>query len=317
MHADAHLAARYRCEGPVGILVFGVTLCVIRTGLAPPGPVEAHRHFHCPVAYRDWARITGASDRFQMNSETCGECVGFVLYLMYHFSFLFLVRCRHWSTTERRWSVRPAALSSRANPTSACSPVSCHQPPAEADAKSLIISLVLEWHFTKRRKRQRDSSDHRRTEIQKGQQGDENAPCSFFYYIHAELNWTELGFMALMLLRVYQYSFLTSQAVTFIPPRWLIFWRVTQWFIEVWERAVLSCAQLNTTRNGYGVSHVTRFCYLSRLSYVKICVCVCLEPHFLHAIEYGNYVYFFLSEIAVEYTTLGKVRPAHHTFLPN
>ena len=32
------------------------------------------------------------------------------------------------------------------------------------------------------------------------------------------------------------------------------------------------------------------------------------EPHFLHAIEYGNYVYFFLSEIAVEYTTLGKVR---------
>lgn len=31
------------------------------------------------------------------------------------------------------------------------------------------------------------------------------------------------------------------------------------------------------------------------------------EPHFLHAIDYGNYVYFFLSEIAVEYTTLGKV----------
>lgn len=31
------------------------------------------------------------------------------------------------------------------------------------------------------------------------------------------------------------------------------------------------------------------------------------EPHFQHAIDYGNYVYFFLSEIAVEYTTLGKV----------
>ncbi|XP_044065473.1 sema domain, transmembrane domain (TM), and cytoplasmic domain, (semaphorin) 6E isoform X1 [Siniperca chuatsi] len=31
------------------------------------------------------------------------------------------------------------------------------------------------------------------------------------------------------------------------------------------------------------------------------------EPHFLHAIEYGNYVYFFFSEIAVEYTSLGKV----------
>lgn len=36
------------------------------------------------------------------------------------------------------------------------------------------------------------------------------------------------------------------------------------------------------------------------------------EPHFLHAIDYGNYVYFFLSEIAVEYTTLGKVpQPGH------
>uniref|UniRef100_A0A674PQP4 Sema domain, transmembrane domain (TM), and cytoplasmic domain, (semaphorin) 6Ca n=1 Tax=Takifugu rubripes TaxID=31033 RepID=A0A674PQP4_TAKRU len=31
------------------------------------------------------------------------------------------------------------------------------------------------------------------------------------------------------------------------------------------------------------------------------------EPHFLHAIDYGNYVYFFLSEMAVEYTALGKV----------
>ncbi|XP_054636888.1 sema domain, transmembrane domain (TM), and cytoplasmic domain, (semaphorin) 6E isoform X2 [Dunckerocampus dactyliophorus] len=31
------------------------------------------------------------------------------------------------------------------------------------------------------------------------------------------------------------------------------------------------------------------------------------EPHFLHAIEYGNFVYFFFSEIAVEYTSLGKV----------
>lgn len=30
------------------------------------------------------------------------------------------------------------------------------------------------------------------------------------------------------------------------------------------------------------------------------------EPHFLHAIEYGNYVYFFLREIAVEHNNLGK-----------
>uniref|UniRef100_A0A8C1RVP7 Sema domain, transmembrane domain (TM), and cytoplasmic domain, (semaphorin) 6D n=1 Tax=Cyprinus carpio TaxID=7962 RepID=A0A8C1RVP7_CYPCA len=31
------------------------------------------------------------------------------------------------------------------------------------------------------------------------------------------------------------------------------------------------------------------------------------EPHFLHAVEYGNYVYFFFSEIAVEHTGVGKV----------
>lgn len=31
------------------------------------------------------------------------------------------------------------------------------------------------------------------------------------------------------------------------------------------------------------------------------------EPHFLHAIEYGNFVYFFFREIAVEHNTLGKV----------
>lgn len=32
------------------------------------------------------------------------------------------------------------------------------------------------------------------------------------------------------------------------------------------------------------------------------------EPHFLHAAEYGNYVYFFYREIAVEHSNLGKVR---------
>ncbi|XP_065589961.1 semaphorin-6D isoform X9 [Cyrtonyx montezumae] len=30
------------------------------------------------------------------------------------------------------------------------------------------------------------------------------------------------------------------------------------------------------------------------------------DPHFLHAIEYGNYVYFFFREIAVEHNNLGK-----------
>ncbi|XP_061679193.1 semaphorin-6D-like isoform X2 [Syngnathoides biaculeatus] len=31
------------------------------------------------------------------------------------------------------------------------------------------------------------------------------------------------------------------------------------------------------------------------------------EPRFLHAVDYGSYVYFFFSEMAAEYTTLGKV----------
>ncbi|KAK1339028.1 hypothetical protein QTO34_019700 [Cnephaeus nilssonii] len=34
------------------------------------------------------------------------------------------------------------------------------------------------------------------------------------------------------------------------------------------------------------------------------------EPHFLHAIEYGNYVYFFFREIAVEHNNLGKATPS-------
>uniref|UniRef100_G3PK06 Semaphorin 6Cb n=1 Tax=Gasterosteus aculeatus aculeatus TaxID=481459 RepID=G3PK06_GASAC len=45
----------------------------------------------------------------------------------------------------------------------------------------------------------------------------------------------------------------------------------------------------------------------SLLFFLKLPVYIQSEPHFLHAIEYGNYVYFFFSEIAVEYTTLGKV----------
>ncbi|KAJ6652718.1 hypothetical protein lerEdw1_011160 [Lerista edwardsae] len=31
------------------------------------------------------------------------------------------------------------------------------------------------------------------------------------------------------------------------------------------------------------------------------------EPHFLHALEYGDHVYFFFREISMEYTTLGRV----------
>lgn len=31
------------------------------------------------------------------------------------------------------------------------------------------------------------------------------------------------------------------------------------------------------------------------------------EPHFLHAVDYGDFVYFFFREIAAEHNNLGKV----------
>lgn len=33
-----------------------------------------------------------------------------------------------------------------------------------------------------------------------------------------------------------------------------------------------------------------------------------LEPYFVQAVDYGNYIYFFFREIAVEYNSMGKVR---------
>lgn len=32
------------------------------------------------------------------------------------------------------------------------------------------------------------------------------------------------------------------------------------------------------------------------------------EPYFVQAVDYGNYIYFFFREIAVEYNSMGKVR---------
>jgi hypothetical protein len=32
------------------------------------------------------------------------------------------------------------------------------------------------------------------------------------------------------------------------------------------------------------------------------------EPYFVQAVDYGDYIYFFFREIAVEYNTMGKVR---------
>ncbi len=101
-----------------------------------------------------------------------------------------------------------------------------HQPSGEEDTKSPIISLVFHWHFTKRRKSQWDSSDHRSTEIQKGHAGDETRLSFFPLCTIYTLNWTELSsavwgsccFDLSILI-----SHLTSQAVTFIQPQWQIF----------------------------------------------------------------------------------------------
>lgn len=94
-----------------------------------------------------------------------------------------------------------------------------HQPSGEEDTKSPIISLAFHWHFTKRRKSQWDSSDHRSTEIQKGHEGDET--CLSFFLFVPYTHWTELSWAPLhgvCVVLIYQYLFLTS-----LPRRWLLF----------------------------------------------------------------------------------------------
>lgn len=33
----------------------------------------------------------------------------------------------------------------------------------------------------------------------------------------------------------------------------------------------------------------------------------CSEPYFVQAVDYGDFIYFFFREIAMEYNTMGKV----------
>ncbi len=33
------------------------------------------------------------------------------------------------------------------------------------------------------------------------------------------------------------------------------------------------------------------------------------EPYFVQAVDYGDFIYFFFREIAMEYNTMGKVGP--------
>lgn len=51
------------------------------------------------------------------------------------------------------------------------------------------------------------------------------------------------------------------------------------------------------------------FCilYMVHKSGVLGC-CFFPEPYFVQAVDYGNYIYFFFREIAVEYNSMGKVR---------
>lgn len=39
--------------------------------------------------------------------------------------------------------------------------------------------------------------------------------------------------------------------------------------------------------------------------------CLLTEPYFVQAVDYGDYIYFFFREIAVEYNSMGKVRGKH------
>uniref|UniRef100_A0A3P9LI17 Sema domain, transmembrane domain (TM), and cytoplasmic domain, (semaphorin) 6D, like n=1 Tax=Oryzias latipes TaxID=8090 RepID=A0A3P9LI17_ORYLA len=62
---------------------------------------------------------------------------------------------------------------------------------------------------------------------------------------------------------------------------------------------------------GTGLTHTHTYTHAHLPSYAEIPFSSVplspSEPHFLHAAEYGNYVYFFYREIAVEHSNLGKV----------
>lgn len=51
-------------------------------------------------------------------------------------------------------------------------------------------------------------------------------------------------------------------------------------------------------------AHTVLACYMLHME----CLVFFLEPYFVQAVDYGNYIYFFFREIAVEYNSMGKVR---------
>lgn len=74
-----------------------------------------------------------------------------------------------------------------------------HQPSREEDTKSPIISLVFHWHFTKRRKSQWDSSDHRSSQRFKRDMREMRRVSLFPVCAIYTLNWTELFFVGFVL----------------------------------------------------------------------------------------------------------------------
>lgn len=40
------------------------------------------------------------------------------------------------------------------------------------------------------------------------------------------------------------------------------------------------------------------------------------EPYFVQAVDYGEFIYFFFREIAMEYNSMGKVREKHLACFP-
>lgn len=82
--------------------------------------------------------------------------------------------------------------------------------------------------------------------------------------------------------------------------------------LHVWS---LEMVHVNPMSNGPTLLTYIMSLVASDLKFFSLCVtCPQLkrrlptEPYFVQAVDYGDYIYFFFREIAVEYNTMGKVR---------
>lgn len=253
-------------------------------------------------------------------SETCAECMGLTLYLMLNFSF--------WpdvvTGAGRRGGGRSGPLPFRITPIQR-RPVRrwvVRAPAACGGRHEISYNLTsVGMTFYKAQKvsgRQQWSQPHRDS---KRTTGRWEHPMLFFSFIY-KLNWTEMN----LALWLWCCCCIINTHFS-LPRRWLLFCyddgfsgeRCSDLSKFGREQSCPAHSQIRlemaTGWVAWPGSNTCQGCvlfiHLKWMWNFIFCVCVCLEPHFLHAIEYGNYVYFFLSEIAVEYTTLGKVRPTH------